>query len=95
MIAVMENIRQLSGQQAELKSLKDRLNSKIDVILFEAAQIGAGGQITVLQNAIGELIIRPSYTFAGNIGLKHFLCPSLPVLIVPTLKSLFLQLLFC
>lgn len=85
---VMESIQQLSGPQAELKTLKDRLNGKIDVILSAATQLSAGGQITVLQSAIGELVIVPSYTYAGKYAahytagpLERFRKPDFPLIL--------------
>jgi hypothetical protein len=68
MNAIMENIK-LPGANSDLNSLKEKLNRKFDVIQAAGTVLEMSGECTQLQSAIGELLLSPTYTFAGKMQI--------------------------
>lgn len=65
MKSVLDIISQQPNTQADFKSLKDKLNRKVDVILAAGAKVDSSGENSQLQNCIAEIPDGPSRVFAG------------------------------
>ena len=70
MKSVLDMISQQPSTQAEFKSLKDKLNRKVDVILAAGIKLDSSGESSQLQNCIAELLKGPSRVFAGCLHYK-------------------------
>ena len=65
MNSIVDTIKQLSKPQADLKSLKDKLGGKMDIILSAGKNIESPGR-SLIQKTVAELITTPNYSFGGE-----------------------------